>query len=362
MGLVIDGIGTALPEMRIAQTEAAQAAAVLTCETIEEAQLLKYLYSRTGVQTRHSVLLETTSNGHPAAQSFYRSVRSTRSGPTTNERMERYEAEAAPLALAACLRALDDGQTDPDQITHLITVSCSGFSAPGVDLALVRELPLPTGVARTHIGFMGCHAAINGLRVAQAFASDASARVLLCAVELCSLHHQYRARPDQVIANALFADGAAAVVGHGDASAAEQQWQVVATGSAIVETADELMSWRIGDNGFRMTLSAEVPQLIHEHLPAWIDGWLAAQGLAVADVATWAVHPGGPAIIQSVGEVLGLRPDQLETSHKVLAAHGNMSSPTVLFILKRLRADAAPRPCVMLAFGPGLTIEAALVR
>jgi predicted naringenin-chalcone synthase len=231
--------------------------------------------------------------------------------------------------------------------------------APGFDFDVIRELGLPATVARTHVGFMGCHGALNGLRVARAFAADPHARVLTCAVELCSLHYHYGWDPERMVANALFADGAAAVVGAGSGPAGA--WRLVANGSVVIPNSADAMSWSVGDHGFEMTLSRAVPQLIGTHLRPWLVEWLAGQGVALADVAGWAVHPGGPRVLDAVVQALDLDAAALEASRSVLADYGNMSSPTVLFIVERLMRRRLTGPVVMLGFGPGLVAEAALV-
>ena len=244
--------------------------------------------------------------------------------------------------------------------TWPVTVSCTGFVAPGIDLALIRGLGLPATVQRTHVGFMGCHGALNGLRVANAFASDPAARVLACAVELCSIHYHYGDDPEKVVANALFADGAAAVIGAN--APGSDRWRVAATGSCVIPDTTELMGWTVGDVGFEMSLAKKVPAAIAAHLRPWLERWLADNGVSLEAVGSWAVHPGGPKIVEAVGEGLGLSADALAPSRAVFAEYGNMSSPTVLFILDRLRRSGAPRPCVMLGFGPGLVAEAVLWR
>ncbi len=251
MSLAIFGIGTATPEHSMEQPQAAALAGTLRCQAAGQTRLLPALYRRTGVHRRHSVILESSTNGTPARQSFYQRADSDSDrGPTTTSRMIRYESDAGPLALAACRAALADANVVPNAVTHLITVSCSGFSAPGVDIGLIRDLGLPSTVARTHIGFMGCHGALNGLRVAHAIAeADASACVLLCAVELCSLHQHYGSSPDKIVANALFADGAAAIVGRRQSETEGNGWSLVASGSMVVPDSEELMRWQIRDHG-----------------------------------------------------------------------------------------------------------------
>ena len=190
----------------------------------------------------------------------------------------------------------------------------------------------------------------------------------MTATELCSLHHQYTPDPvtaaGTVIANGLFADGSAAVVCAGTAAAAELEqendpFHLAASGSVVLPGSDDAMTWRVGDAGFAMTLEPAVPELIREHLAGWTTEWLARHHLAPTDVKTWAVHPGGPAILDAASDALNLPPDALAPSRALLAEIGNLSSPTILFLLDRIRD--APRPLVACGFGPGLTVEAALL-
>jgi predicted naringenin-chalcone synthase len=357
MSVLLAGIGTAVPPHQIAQADAAFLARPYSCETPVHERLFDAVYKGTGVEQRHSVVLESSDGDLAARQSFYGDA-----SPTTRDRMRKYEEEAGALAVAAARKALAQAQLAAEKVTHLITVSCSGFYAPGFDIALIKQMALSSGIARTQVGFMGCHGSLNGLRVAQAFvAADPAACVLLCAVEMCSLHHQYGWNTEQIVANSLFADGAgAAVIVSEDATNGAIQ-RIVAAGSTLIADSEDAMSWRIGDNGFEMTLSARVPELIARNLRGWLDLWLGENGLSVASVGSWAVHPGGPRILASVSEALGIDRGALDVSHSVLADYGNMSSPTVLFILDRLSSVGAPRPWVALAFGPGLAVEALLL-
>ncbi|QEH36814.1 Alpha-pyrone synthesis polyketide synthase-like Pks18 [Aquisphaera giovannonii] len=362
MSTVIAGIGTALPPHRISQEDAALIARKYACESPSQERLFAALYRRAGVEGRGCVVLDRSDGPLEGRQTFYGEA-----APSTLERMRRYEAEAGPLGLLAAKAALDAAGIPPGRVTHLITVSCSGFHAPGLDVTLIGHLPLRAEAARTHVGFMGCHGALNGLRVADAFLrADPDACVLLCALELCSLHHQYGWDAERIVSNSLFADGAAAVVAVPEAASAgvaraSRRLRLVASGSTLIADSEDAMSWRIGDHGFQMTLSNRVPDLIGTHLRPWLESWLARHGLDLASVGSWAVHPGGPRILSAVAEALGLGHDALGVSQRVLAEHGNMSSPTILFILDRLARAGAPGPCVALAFGPGLAVEAAIL-
>jgi predicted naringenin-chalcone synthase len=364
MTFAIQGIGTAVPEHTMSQAEATELAHQVVCRDDQQRRLLSVLYRKAGVENRYTALPHRTALQWmpPAGEGGVGVECEPISGPTTAERMKFY-AECAPaLALEAATRSLEEAKLKPSDITHLVTVSCTGFDAPGVDIALIDKLGLRPTTQRVQVGFMGCHGAINGLRVAKALAeSDPKARVLLCAVELCSLHYRFLWDPQRIVANALFADGAAAVVGWDDRAAPrDDAWRVAATGSCLIPASQDAMSWRIGDHGFEMTLDARVPDLIREHLRPWLAAWLDSHGLSVDKIASWAVHPGGPRILGAIEESLGLAREQTAVSRDVLARHGNMSSPTVVFIVNQLRQAGAPKPCVALGFGPGLMAEAAL--
>ncbi|MDX9975696.1 MAG: type III polyketide synthase [FCB group bacterium] len=361
MHFTILGQGTALPEECATMEESVRYAQDYFCRDDEERRKLAVLYRMTGVKRRYSVLLDGPEGSEGRHVVFPKPADEQDLGPGIGYRMDLYERHSVRLAVAAAKEALEDAGVRRDAITHLITVSCSGFAAPGVDIAIIKQLGLASTVQRTHVGFMGCHGALNGLRVARGFAeSDPNACVLLCAVEVCSLHYHYGWHPERVVANALFADGAAAVVGKASNGEAGGAWRIADTGSVLVPDSEDAMTWKVGDHGFAMTLSARVPELIASHLKGWIEGWLGRNGLGIGDVQSWAVHPGGPRILQSVAAALALPEGALDISKDTLKNYGNMSSPTVLFILRRMRQEDAPRPCVALGFGPGLMAEATL--
>jgi alpha-pyrone synthase len=368
MSLALLGFGTAVPGTIIRQTDARDIARALCCRTAEHETWLPAMYDGTGISTRHlslgdDVVRDVIDGTRHSNSVFLPSGLPDDEGPTTAQRMQHYAIHAPALSIRASRLALERSNVSGHDITHLITVSCTGFLAPGVDVALIHALDLSPTVARTHVGYMGCHGALNGLRVARAFAdADPSARVLLCATELCSIHYHYGWDPQKMIANAIFGDGSAALVGVPAAVAPADEWQAVASGSCLVPNSTEVMTWRIGDHGFEMTLSKRVPGLIATHVRPWLMSWLAQHDLKIEDVASWAIHPGGPRILSAAEEALGLPRDATATSRAVFAEFGNMSSPTVLFILDRLRRESAPRPCVALGFGPGLMVEALLLR
>lgn len=361
MKFTILGQGTALPPFSISQADAALYAATYSGHDDDQRRLIPALYRMSGVKRRHSILLTGLEGEAARDPSFPSPTSPDDRGPPTSTRMRLYEQHAPVLAAQAARNALGASRVEAEDITHLITVSCSGFAAPGVDIQLIRDLALRRTVERIHVGFMGCHGALNGLRAARSIAeSDAEARILVAAVELCSLHYHYGWDPEKVVANALFADGAAALIGGAAPDGVPGAWRIGATGSCLIPDSEDAMSWSVRDHGFAMTLSPRVPDLIATHLGAWMDTWLGTVGLGTQSVRSWAVHPGGPRILTATAKALALEPDALDVSKEVLRDYGNMSSPTILFILEQLRHRGAPLPCVALGFGPGLMAETVL--
>lgn len=360
------GIGTAVPASRVSLDESIAAAASMCAQTREHADRLAVLHRQSGIEGRNVAFsadeVDRLARGVGHCDTPFMPKGPGYAGPTTAERMARYAEYAAPLAIEASRRALEASSREASRVTHLVTVSCTGFAAPGFDIALIKNLGLKPTVERTHVGFMGCHGALNGLRVARGLvAADPAALVLVCAVELCSVHHHYGWDPTRMVGNALFADGAGAVVVTAEQGAPSTAWRHAASGACLFPDSEPAMAWSVGDRGFTMTLSARVPGLIQRHLRPWLDDWLAHHGCSVDAVASWAVHPGGPRVLNGIQEVLGLSPDALEVSRAVLRLQGNMSSATVLFILREMMQRGAARPCVALGFGPGLAAEAMLL-
>lgn len=374
------GLGTATPEHSIEQADAATIAQQLNLSERWN-NALPALYRKSGVQRRGSVLLGPEGLPGIDRQTFYKPASEAQPyGPTTSDRMKVFSEYAGPMLQRACSIAIENSGIATSSITHLVSVSCTGFFAPGVDIALIEALGLDSNIQRTHVGFMGCHGALNGIRVAKAIVdATPTAVVLLGAVELCSLHQQYTDDAQQLVANSLFADGAAGLVvgannqnGNGQNASYQTndspsksllQWTVVSTLSKWIPKTTDLMSWTIGDYGFRMTLDPQVPSIVEANLESELKSWLDGQSLSIADIDAWAIHPGGPRIIQAAGVALGLPAKALEGSQSVLANYGNMSSPTVLFILEELsRQQPDANYCILLAFGPGLCIEAVLLR
>jgi alkylresorcinol/alkylpyrone synthase len=365
MRVPIISIATATPSHELTQSDALAMAQRICCVDERQSRLARALYRKSGVQTRHTCVPYThayhwTPPRQPAE------TPKTHVGPSTQERMALYEEHAPPLAIHAARDALLGSGGLASAITHVITVSCTGFTAPGIDSALIHELKLRPTTQRIHVGYMGCHGAINGLRVARGLAhAEPRSRILLCAVELCSLHYCFHWDSERMLGNALFADGAGAMVlgsePDSSANAAGRRWQLAATGSCLFPETAEILKWNIEDHGFAMTISSRLPEVIQQHLCVWLTAWLGENKLRVGDVKSWAVHPGGPKILEAVESAMAIDPVKVQVSRDVLCHHGNMSSATVLFILESLLKNGASPPCVMLSFGPGLVAEAALL-
>jgi predicted naringenin-chalcone synthase len=307
--------------------------------------LAKRIFANSGVRTRHGVVNPMLED--PAHW-------------TTGQRMRRYLVEALPMGKEALSGALDRSGVAPADLGMLVVCSCTGYATPGLDILLARDLAMAPDVRRVFVGHMGCYAALPGLGVAADYVSQHGRPAALLCVELPSLHVQPSERDaQQVVAHALFSDAAAAVVLVPGGSGPRVARLVSRTDPA---TADH-MSWHVTDLGFRMGLSPEVPDALSRHVePAMVD-LLGGAGLAAGDIAAWAVHPGGPRILDVVRDRLGLQPSALACSAAVLAEHGNCSSPTVLLILDELlrRPAGLGGPAVAMAFGPGLTLYAALL-
>jgi predicted naringenin-chalcone synthase len=343
------GIGTATPAGRLRQADAAAMVAAIGKTPPSRARAMGHLYERSGIETRAMAILDGQ------RQTYYNGTI-----PTTADRMRAFHELAPPLAHRACQEALGNAGTRADAVTHLVTASCTGIASPGIDIALIELLGLPRTVQRVHIGFMGCHAALNALRTARAIAiAEPDARVLVCCVELCSLHIQASQEGGCPVADALFADGAAAclVACSSEPGAPELR----RTASILLPQSLDAMGWRVGQAGFMMTLSPAVPDILATSVHPWVRSLLDADGLRIGDIAAWAIHPGGPRVLDSVLAALGLAERDGHASAGVLREHGNMSSATILFILAELLNAPSAAPMLALAFGPGLTGEALLM-
>ncbi|MFF5627043.1 type III polyketide synthase [Microbacterium sp. NPDC012755] len=333
-------------------------------------------FNGSGIDTRHTVIDELSLTADVADPVFFDRASGRLLSPGTRERNERYVREASRLFVEVARRAI---AVDPDieaaDITHVVTVSCTGFHAPGPEYEIVRALGLPDGVQRYHLGFMGCYASMPALRAASQFcAADPEAVVLVVSVELCTLHLRSSEDPDTIVASSLFADGAAAgIVTARDLPTPVTALRLDRFHTAIAPEGEKDMAWTIGDNGFEMILSTAVPQIIGEAIIGALRPLYAGEqelleaydgGEVSEAVQHWAIHPGGRSILDRVQERLHLSDDQLHPAREVLRVNGNMSSATVLFVLRSILEQEDSRDghrVAAMAFGPGLTAESALM-
>jgi len=336
----ITGLATAVPDLDFEKDYRRWALSRLG--ESREAKLYDRMAARSGIEHRWSVLSEDDARLDEGV-GFYGGA-----APSTSARMAIYAREAPALALRAIGNLPELG--DP---THIVVASCTGFVAPGIDQIIARRLGLADDIERVLIGFMGCYAAVTALRTARHIVrSEPGARVLVVTVELSSLHHADEMDLEPLLMGAQFGDGAAAAIVTGDGPGL-----VLGEGvSAALEDSDELITWRIGDTGFRMRLSGEVPGRIAAALADPAVQARITGGQAPAEIEGWAVHAGGRSILDAVEKGLHLAPDALDESREVLRMCGNMSSSTLMFALERIMRKR-PASGVALAFGPGLAME-----
>lgn len=349
----IRAIATALPEFQSKQTEIEEFMLRVVGNTDRKRSFIRKIYEGSAIETRYSVIPDYRL---PTDQrTFFPKNDDLEPVPTTAQRNALFCVEANNLAETAVRKLLDQlPGFDPKGVTHLITVSCTGFSAPGFDYHLVKEFELSPSIHRFHIGFMGCFAAFPALKLAQSLVqSSPGAQVLIVDVEACTLHFQRDFEPDVVVANALFADGAAAILVSGDPG----PLQLHDFRSHIIPGSENDMAWIIGETGFDMKLSSYVPRLIEGNIQAILDRLFAASGWSRDELKLWAVHPGGRAILDKTSQVLGLTNNELGVSYDVLRQFGNMSSVTIFFVLKEILRRGEKGKLFACAFGPGLTVE-----
>ncbi len=359
----ITAIGTANPPHQFSQSHIADFMIRAMNLSGKEADRLKALYRASGIQSRYSVLSDYgSSNG----LSFYPNSADLEPFPTTSERLQLFRTESeniGRLAADQCLKQIPS--FDVQDITHLIAVSCTGMFAPGLDVALQRSLQLKSTVQRTSINFMGCYAAFNALRLADSFCTQhASHKVLIVCSELCSIHFQKENTEDNILANALFADGAAAIL----VEATKRKGIHLEVGSFysdLLTEGENEMAWKIGDQGFEMKLSTFVPELIQNGIGKLTTGLLEANKLELTDISYFAIHPGGKKILEAIERALVLTRNDNQYAYRVLKAFGNMSSPTVLFVLKeiwmQLNDGDESKKILSFGFGPGITLESLIL-
>ncbi|TPI11972.1 type III polyketide synthase [Mesorhizobium sp. B4-1-3] len=344
----INRIATAVPEHEVHQFYLDYAASMLAAD---RRKIFERMAGLAGIEHRFSCFEPALDPEGPSADlggAFKRGA-----FPGTAARMAMF-AQAAPVLAQKAVDGLRLGD-EVSRITHLIVTTCTGFSAPGIDLDLAARCGLPDGIERTMIGFMGCYAAINALKLARHIVrSDSRAKVLLVNIEVCTLHLRETSELEKLLSFCLWGDGCAATL----VTAEPPGIELDSFRCTIAAEQRDLMTWDIGDHGFNMFLSGQVPAAIQEALRNNQDAILDGRPAEAIDL--WAVHPGGRSILDAVERALNLTPAALEPSREVLRRYGNMSSATVMFVMEEmLKAPGDLRGCGM-SFGPGLTAETML--
>jgi predicted naringenin-chalcone synthase len=318
---------------------------------------LRFLYRQSGIGHRHSFISDYSRPLHD--WKFYPQSENIEPFPSLEQRMIWFNRYAPQLSLEAIRKCLDH-KVKEEEITHLISVSCTGMSAPGLDLQVMELLDLPKNIFRTSVNFMGCYAAIHALKLADHICiANPKAKVLVFCTELCTLHLQKEATPDNLASGLLFGDGSAAVLVTGD-QYPQQGFKLKSFYSEVVSKGKKDMSWELSSTGFQMTLSGYVPDLIEEDIGALVDKALLKQNMRREDVGKWCIHPGGKKILEAIEKSIGVTKEELKASYDVLLEYGNMSSATILFVLKEIQhalLHESRKNVFGVAFGPGLTME-----
>ncbi|MEO8149744.1 MAG: type III polyketide synthase [Bacteroidia bacterium] len=364
----IQVIGTAVPQNKISQEIHYSILESANGLSRGEKLRLRKIYSNSGIASRYSVLAEFGERDNDTHILFHPA--NHHAPMPVSHRMQLYEEYATSLGVEAtenCLKQLPGLKRN--EITHLITYSCTGMFAPGIDIQLTEKLDLNRNVERTCINFMGCYAAINALKVADYIArSQAEAVVLVVGVELCTLHYQKNDLQDQVVANALFGDGAAACIVSSKTFSPEKKSLNLSLQNFYSEfepAGKDEMVWRIGDFGFDLRLSAYVPQLIKESINQLMQKLFARANVKQSEIDFYAIHPGGIKILEACEQALHITHEQNQISYNILRDYGNMSSVTILFVLneylKTFSATDKGKKILACAFGPGLTMESMIV-
>jgi alkylresorcinol/alkylpyrone synthase len=317
----------------------------------EEKKRLRTMYARSGIEYRYSCISDF-SEATSSKELFIGDEE-----PSVSNRMELFFRKGLPILAQAAKQSCDD----PNQITHLITVSCTGMAAPGLDLLLCKELNLPLEINRSSVNFMGCYAFFHALKIADAYCiANPNAHVLVAGIELCTLHFNKINTTDQLAANLLFGDGAAACLVSAQKPSHNKYFEINQFYSAIIPKGEQDMAWRIDEKGFLMTLSAYIPQLIEEGISTIVGKALETSGLSKDNIIHWAFHPGGRKILDKLVSELALENNLPQASYEVLKQVGNLSSVTLVFVLNQLltQDSYSPKQTTFAAgFGPGLTIE-----
>src|SRR6478672_6197544 len=374
MTVYLRALETAVPPTVLIQSEARDVFAAQPGLSRLGSRLVNTCFDSAAIDTRYTAVGELTTGSRAENPQFFDPATGLLLSPSTKVRNDIFATEATKLFIEAAEKAVDACPgLDRGDITHLVTVSCTGFFNPGPDYKIVRALGLNPAVQRYHLGFMGCYAAFPALRAAKSFCdADPDAVVLVVCAELCSLHVRTSNDPDTIMGSALFADGAAAAVVTSRPGAEEAALlKLDHFETVLTPVGEDSMAWNIGDHGFEMVLGNYVPHIIDDHIVGALQPLLAKDpdlaALPYTAIPHWAIHPGGRSILDKVQSRLGLSDAQLVPARDILRNYGNMSSATVLFVLKHiLEQPVQPdgrhdgEAICSMAFGPGLTVETGL--
>jgi predicted naringenin-chalcone synthase len=350
----IVSIATAVPQYRHEQKSILQFMQTAYNLNETDKRKLSFLYAKSGIQTRHSVIEDYGVE----AKDWKFIPNNTDAFPLLEKRIELYQQHALPISKSAIEKCIE-GKITAQEITHLITVSCTGMAAPGLDLALMEALNLETNIYRTSINFMGCYAAIHALKIATDIChTNPKANVVLVCTELCTLHFQKEYTEDNAASSLLFADGCAAVLMSNTINT-PSSINLNSFYSKVSFKGKQDMSWQLSSKGFLMSLTGYVPQLIEEDIETLLLEALDKQQLQKHQITHWCIHPGGKKIVDNIQRKLQLTDAQVQPSRNVLSKYGNMSSATILFVLQQMMAEETATKKVIfgIAFGPGLTME-----
>lgn len=359
--MLID-IATASPPYKVQQDYAASELKRRMGGTSAISRMIDMAANQSGIDHRFFVIKDGETD---SADKFY-----TRGGnhfsPDTKTRMNEYEKWSIELTKSAVKELAEKNKIDFKLIDRLITISCTGFFAPGLDYELIKEFNISPNVKRTNIGFMGCAASLIGINsVWEAMNNNQRENILMVSVELCSLHLQTEPTRDNILANLIFADGAAAAYFSNQRNNENTKLEIQFTESFLFENSAAFMGWKIGNNGFEMMLSSELPKIILNTAAPKVIEILNKKGISVNDIKYWALHPGGRAILDSLQNGLQLIDEQLKPSRDVLNNYGNLSSVSILYVLKNILNSQQLKKddlCCAIAFGPGLTMELVLFK
>lgn len=361
MNMLID-IETASPPFKANQQFAASELKKRMGGSPVVARMIEMAANQSGIDHRYFVIPDGDEN---ASAKFFKKDGNHYS-PDTKTRMNEYEKWAASLAVNAVKKLGEINKINFSTIDRLITISCTGFFAPGLDYQIIKEFNLPLNVRRTNIGFMGCAASLVGINsVWEAMKQDENENILMISVELCSIHLQTEPTRDNILANMIFADGAAAAFFSKNNFLQKRKLEIHFAESFMFEDSAKYMGWKIGNNGFEMMLSSELPKIILNNGAPKAKEILAKRGIDISKIKHWALHPGGRAILDSLQNGLQLSDRQLKPSRDILKNFGNLSSVSILFVLKNILEHEQldiDDLCCAVAFGPGLTMELVLFK